>query len=239
MREAIILAGGMGTRLQSVVRDVPKPMADVNGRPFLAYLLDYLANQGIGRVVLSVGYRHESIISFFGNSFAGMDLSYAIETEPLGTGGAIIKSLPFVSSEDVFILNGDSFFPICLDDFYLFHRVTNSLFSIALKQIDDASRYGRVELNGKGCITGFAEKQEGVAGLINAGLYLTRVSSLTSCSLPEKYSLEKDYMERFYLNGKFFGKQFEAFFIDIGIPEDYLKFIDIASSGVFGSDGSI
>jgi len=234
MKEAIILAGGMGTRLQSVVNNVPKPMADINGRPFLEFLLTYLADQGIKRIVLSVGYMHEVITTYFGSTFLGMNLCYAIEKEPLGTGGALINSLSLISSEDVVVLNGDSFFPINLDDLYTFHDSKDSSFSIALKHMDDASRYGRVEIDNNGCIVGFTEKKEGVQGAINAGIYLIKASYLTSCKAPEKFSIEKEFMETCYGNGRFYGKVFDSFFIDIGVPEDYLEFARLVANGAFG-----
>ena len=112
--EAIILAGGKGTRLQSVVSDVPKPMADVNGRPFLSYLLHFLSTKGVRKVVLSVGYKHEVISNYYSNCFENMSICYAIENEPLGTGGALVESLKQVTDSNVLLLNGDSFFDINL-----------------------------------------------------------------------------------------------------------------------------
>ncbi len=172
VKEAIVLAGGLGTRLRKVVKDVPKPMADINGKPFLEYLLTFLAKQGIEKVILSVGYKYEVIKSYFGNSFSGMELVYSIESEPLGTGGGIRQSLFYVDSEDVFIMNGDTFFEVDLNRLFLFHKEKNSVLSVALKPMKKFDRYGVVKLDENKKIIGFEEKKYYESGLINGGVYL-------------------------------------------------------------------
>lgn len=229
MTDVIILAGGMGTRLKSIIKDIPKPMADVNGRPFLAFQLDYLAKEGVKHIILSVGYRYEVIVNYFGNSFAGMKLDYIIDPEPLGTGGAVIRSLKSVTTENVFIINGDTFFPAPLEELMQFHNENNSSFSIALRAVKNSSRFGLVQLCKNGVISGFSEKTNGSSGLINAGLYIANVSFLNQFMFPEKFSLEKDFMECYYQTYPFWGKSFDVFFIDIGIPEDYLLFQNVST----------
>jgi len=226
MLEAVILAGGLGTRLQTVLNNLPKPMADVHGRPFLAYLLDYLAAQHVTRVILSVGYRNEIISDYFKNTYKGISLEYAIETEPLGTGGALLNALSLVTTENVYVLNGDTYFPIPLDDFLVFHQTQQGMFSIALKAVADVSRYGCIICDSGGCITGIKEKGLGGTGTINAGIYLVSVPDIKQLDLPAKFSLEKDVMEKMFSQKRFFGKPYDAYFIDIGIPDDYFRFIE-------------
>ncbi len=235
VKEAIILAGGLGTRLQYVLNNLPKPMADVNGRPFLAYLLDYLASQNISRVILSVGYRNEVISDYFKNEYKGIRIEYAVESEPLGTGGAILNALQLVTADDVFVLNGDTYFPIPLDDMMQFHQSRKGMLSIALKNVNDVSRYGSIYHDAKGCVTGIAEKGRAGAGTINAGIYLINVSEIKRLEIPEKFSLEKDVMERMYRENRFFGKSYDAYFIDIGIPRDYYRLISYFVNGAIGT----
>ncbi|MEO0042666.1 MAG: hypothetical protein RL329_2114, partial [Bacteroidota bacterium] len=140
--EAIILAGGMGTRLREAVADVPKPMAPIGNRPFLAYLLDDLKIQKIKKVVLSVGYQYEVIQNYFGNHYKGIQISYSIENQPLGTGGGIRLALNECRQENIFILNGDTFFKVNLSKLATFHHRTQADLSIALKKMSHFDRYG-------------------------------------------------------------------------------------------------
>ena len=130
--EAIVLAGGLGTRLKSVVSNVPKPMAPIGDKPFLEYILKYLKKNGITRAILSVGYKSEIIEEYFGNNFEGIDLVYSVEKEPLGTGGAIKKAMSKVKSNQVYIINGDTFFDINLKSLIL---EDNSKIILSLKHI--------------------------------------------------------------------------------------------------------
>jgi len=222
--EAVFLAGGFGTRLQSVVKDVPKPMADINGKPFLHYLILFYKKQGIKHVVLSVGYLHEVVQDYFGNSYQGVKISYAIEDSPLGTGGAIKKSLKLTQSNEVFVVNGDTMFAVNLKEIATFHFKNNSDFTLVAREVEDVSRYGNVVLGGNKRILGFFEKNDKSGkGYINGGVYLINKSYLNHFSFPEKFSIEKDFFEKYYQEGSFYGKPCHNYFIDIGIPEDYLK----------------
>ena len=223
-KEAIILAGGLGTRLRSVVKDVPKPMADINGKPFLEYLLSNLKKQGIEKVILSVGYKYEIIKNYFGNSFLNMKILYSIEDKPLGTGGGIRKSLSFVESEDVFIINGDTIFDIDLSALFSFHKKKKSALTLALKSMKRFSRYGSVELNKQGRIIGFKEKGYHKSGLVNGGIYVLAKEVLEDFKIEKPFSFEKDFLEVYYTILPFFGMSFENYFVDIGIPEDYERF---------------
>lgn len=221
--EALILAGGLGTRLRSVVADLPKPMADVQGRPFLAYLLDYLLYHGITRTVLCVSYRYEAIESHFGTAYRDMEIAYSIERERLGTGGGIRLAMDQVTGDDVLVLNGDSFFDAGVSKLRAEYEASGAALSIALKVMDDCTRYGRVETDDTGRIVAFREKQPGVSGLINGGIYLIDRSWFTQLDVPEVFSFEKDVMEALCRQTHFQGVPFNDYFIDIGIPEDYAR----------------
>jgi len=218
VKEAIVLAGGRGTRLRRVVSDLPKPMASVAGRPFLECTLRYLKKEGIGKVILSVGYMWETIRDYFGNEFEGIELIYSVEDHPLGTGGAIAVSLALTSTSEVYIVNGDSFFDIPLSELTL--EKEESGMSMALKEMRDFDRYGCVELDKGGVVKDFEEKKYRLRGLINAGVYRVRRDIFAPFDLPERFSFEEfmqQERERLHIEGKVF----EGYFIDIGIPEDF------------------
>jgi len=221
IKEAIILAGGLGTRFRSVIKDIPKPMADICGRPFLSYIFDFLSNQGIEKVVLSVGYKWETIKNYFGDQYENMKLEYAVEDKTLGTGGGLKNALKHVLSEEVFVLNGDSIFNIDFHLFYSLHKKKNSKLSLALKMMENTERYGIVEIDENNRIVSFLEKGIKTKGLINGGVYLMNKEFFLSSAPEGCFSLEKDFLERYYREYEFFGFPFDGFFIDIGIPEDY------------------
>ena len=224
MREAVVLAGGFGTRLQQVVRDLPKPMAPVNGRPFLAYILDELHHWEFSHVILSTGYLHEKIEAFFGSSYRGMRLTYARETEPLGTGGGIWNALQFAASNHPFVLNGDTLFRVdiaAMEQCFFSH---DSLLCLALRKVPDVSRYGSVALDGEGKVICFAEKNAVHGeGYINGGVYLLDKKLFDGFQPGERFSFEKEVMEQLYQRYSFYGLPTSAYFIDIGIPEDYAR----------------
>jgi len=220
--EAIILAGGMGTRLQEVVSDLPKPMAPVNGKPFLHYLFLWLEEFKIEKVIISAGYKSEAIVSYFGDLFNEIAIEYAIEEKPLGTGGAVKYALQKTTGNEVIIVNGDTYFPVNLDNLSAFHYDNRNTFSVALKRMKDFSRYGSVICKGN-TIRKFNEKSFCKEGLINGGIYIANRSLLESARFPEVFSLEKDFLEKEAATGKLKCQVYDASFIDIGIPEDYLK----------------
>lgn len=218
--EAIILAGGLGTRLQSVVSELPKCMAPVAGKPFLVYILDQLIDAGLSHVILSVGYKHQAITDYFGQEYRGVPVSYAVENEPLGTGGGIRLAMELAKEDKVFVLNGDTLFEADLQGLLKHHLESKADISLALRQVADTKRYGAVEINPSGSIIRFLEKGalEG-PGLINGGIYCINRKSLLNLNLPEKFSFEKDLLEKALLT--LGGFPSDAYFIDIGIPEDY------------------
>jgi D-glycero-alpha-D-manno-heptose 1-phosphate guanylyltransferase len=222
--EAIILAGGFGTRLQKVVNDLPKSMALINDKPFLEYLLNFLTGQGIQKIILSVGYKREMIQDYFKVRYKQVTISYAIEEEPLGTGGGILNALEQVEGDSVFALNGDSMFRIDLQAMQHLHQKTGADLTMALRYLDDTSRYGTVRIDNEKRVTGFFEKnQDSEPGYINGGIYLINKNFMVSSSFGKKFSIEKDCFEKCYNNSKIFGYPARGYFLDIGIPEDYMK----------------
>lgn len=223
-REAIILCGGKGTRLQSVVDDRPKSMALINGVPFLEYQLNYLDFWGIKHVVLAVGYKRNIIQDYFGDMHKSLKISYSVEEKPLGTGGAIRKAFSLVNDFGAMIYNGDTMFRLNIEKFQMFNRQKMSNFSMALTEVDDASRYGKVLLNEDKRVIGFAEKGDGLgAGYINGGVYYIRKDYFLKQELPDKFSLEKDFIESKFDEIDIYAMICKQYFLDIGIPEDYQK----------------
>lgn len=225
LKEAIILAGGFGTRLQSIVFDLPKPMAPVNNRPFLDYQLLYLKHFGVNRVIISIGYLHDKITSYYLNNFEGIEIVYAPEKAPLGTGGGIRLALEMCSSKTVLVLNGDSFFDINLNTFSGQHSRFMSDCSLALRKVEDTARYGTIKQGSNNTITSFKEKTGEVSpGVINAGVYILNKEVFMQKTNPNKnFSIEKDFFEKKLKELNIFGFTHEGYFIDIGIPEDYEK----------------
>ena len=224
VQEAIILAGGKGTRLQEVVQDVPKVMAPVNGRPFLEYVLDYLENYVIEHVVLSVGFKREIIMDHFGDHYKSIKIDYAIEEEPLGTGGGILNAFSYIQDNKSFVFNGDTMFRINLVKQFDFHTSRMSEFTVVLREVNNVSRYGSVEIDEDKKIIRFNEKgQRTGPGLINGGVYLINKKFFNSHSFPKKFSLEKDCLEKMVDEHTFYGVICKQYFLDIGIPEDYQK----------------
>lgn len=221
LREAVVLAGGFGTRLAHVVPDVCKPMAPVAGRPFLRYVMDQLAAAGFDRVVVADGYRREQIESCFGGGYRGMRVEYSPEDEPLLTGGAAKRALRLCEADWVFVLNGDTYldvdFAAMEDVAWLVGKGTSAV--VAVKRMRNFDRYGTVEVSDEGAILAFNEKRPRDEGLINAGVYLVRRDALGE--MPEKFSLESDFFEDVVEQGCLAACECSGDFIDIGVPEDY------------------
>ncbi len=223
-QDIIILAGGFGTRLSKVVSDTPKPMALVNNKPFLYYLFKQLEKIGAKHVILATGYLNEKISSYFQHSFGNIKIDYAVETEPLGTGGAIQNAMQYCDTEQVLVMNGDTYFDIPIQEFIKKHLEKKADFSLALRNVKDCSRYGFVEINKDNQITKFGEKKEGLKDcLINGGTYLINQSIFSMLPLEKKFSMEKEVFEKQLNTLKLTGIPFDNYFIDIGIPEDYKK----------------
>lgn len=219
--ECVVLAGGKGTRLRSVVSDLPKCMAPVAGRPFLAWLLDDLREAGFDHIILSLGYKHEAVEAWVATRPDRDSISCVVEEEPLGTGGGVRLALRQAREDAVFILNGDTFFGVDYPAMQAFHRQSGAQATLALKPLRDFDRYGEVTLDGEGRITAFREKRPCAEGLINGGVYLLQRDALAE--MPERFSLEKDYFEPKAESAGLDGFRSEGYFIDIGIPADYAR----------------
>lgn len=218
---AVILAGGMGTRLREVVADRPKVLAEVNGRPFLACLLDRLAEAGIRRVVLCTGYMAELVRDTFGDNYHGMSLLYSQENTPLGTGGALRLALPLIASDPALVMNGDSFCDADLGLFARQHHSASAPASLILVQVDDVARYGAVDVDEAGRVVSFREKgSQSGKGMINAGIYLIARHVIASIPSKRAVSLEREVFPRLIDEG-LSGFPQPSRFIDIGIPSDY------------------
>jgi NDP-sugar pyrophosphorylase family protein len=217
--EAIVLAGGFGTRLRHLVPDVPKPMAPVYGHPFLKYIFDYLLENGITHIVLATGYKSEAILSYFGDEYRGTKITYSNEDTPLGTGGAIKKALGCCEEKNVFIINGDTYFDVNLNHMKQFHTENNCSVSIAVKSMKNFERYGAVIIEASR-ITKFEEKKPTAEGKINGGIYLVDNKIVNSVDA-ESFSFEKEVLETGLVD--IYAFESNGYFIDIGVPEDYYK----------------
>ncbi|HDZ4273789.1 D-glycero-D-manno-heptose 1-phosphate guanosyltransferase [Campylobacter jejuni] len=216
--QAIILCGGLGTRLKSVIKDIPKPMALINHKPFLEFIFEYLKKQGIKEVILAVSYKYEVIQKYFKDEFLDIKIKYSIEKELLGTGGAIKEALKFIKNE-TYVLNGDTFFDIDLSKL----KLNESRICLALKQMNDFDRYGTVNVNEQGFVISFEEKIFKTQGLINGGIYLLAKDIFNEFDLEKKFSFE-EFLQENYEKLKARAEIFDDYFIDIGVPEDYYNF---------------
>jgi len=221
--KALVLAGGRGTRLK-VIKDVPKPMAPVGGKPFLEYHIELLKKFNIRKIILSVGFKADVISEYFKDgSRLSVQIEYSKENLPLGTGGAIKKALPFLGNQFL-VLNGDSIILSDLTAFINFHENKNSGQSILLTKVYNSSRYGNVVIDKNNQIVKFSEKDvKSNNGFINAGVYLIEKNSIDWKNMRGSFSLEKDLFPSLVEKGKLYGFPVDGFFIDIGMPEDYDK----------------
>lgn len=219
--EAILLAGGFGTRLRKVVPDLPKPMAPIGGRPFLEILLTSLSRKDFHRVVLSLGYLADKVVAHFGNRFSGIDIVYEIEDKPLGTGGAIKRAMSQCNEDHVFVFNGDTYIDLeakNIEDQWQKHQIP----IIVGRQVNDTVRYGRLETN-SGRVVRFAEKGESGPGLINAGCYIMPTNMFNNFKHVEPFSVETDFLAKLVCKQRFDLFVTNGKFIDIGVPDDYTR----------------
>ncbi|HLX66328.1 MAG TPA: nucleotidyltransferase family protein [Puia sp.] len=222
IKEAIILAGGLGTRLRSAVPDLPKCLAPVGGRPFLAYVTDYFRREGIERFIFALGYKSTHFDAFLHTEFPHGNYEISLEAEPLGTGGAIRQACERVEEGTVLILNGDTFFRIDLEALAEFHARKQAGCSLCLKPMQDFDRFGVVELAADDRVSRFREKQYYRSGLINGGVYALEKATMLQREWPKIFSFEKEYLEA-GLEERLYGLVQDRYFIDIGIPEDYRR----------------
>ncbi len=249
VEEAIVLVGGLGTRLRSMVKDIPKPLADVRGKPFLWHLIKKLLQEDVKKIILSAGYKADLVKEFVHKFFQNENIKVVVEREPLGTGGALRFSMPFVNDDYFFLLNGDSFFDVQLRKFETDSFSIGKLdISIALYEIQNPKRFGVVEIDKYFKVIKFREKglESGIISsavrrgkdikkdknYINAGIYIIKKDVLEDYlrNFPDKFSFEKDVLEKLEL--QIIGIPYRGNFIDIGLPEDYIK----ASMGLYNTN---
>jgi D-glycero-alpha-D-manno-heptose 1-phosphate guanylyltransferase len=225
MISAVILAGGLGTRLRSVVPDLPKPMAPVSGRPFLEHQLDYWIRQGVGHFVLSIGYRYETIVDHFGNKYKDADIDYVIEQTPLGTGGGLLLAAEKLNKSSPFLLlNGDTYFAVDLKKLNEFSLLNNADWCFSLFRTQEEGRYMGINLSSNGEIISLKSGTSQPGRLANGGVYWVNPQALTNCKFApgEKVSLEDDIFPAATANKqRLMGIEFSGTFIDIGVPDDY------------------
>ncbi|MBV7529007.1 sugar phosphate nucleotidyltransferase [Chitinophaga sp. sic0106] len=225
---AIILAGGFGTRLRTVVNDRPKPLANLGDAPFLFYLLKYLENEGVTKFVFSLGYLHEQIEAFLDESFSHLNYKVVVESTPLGTGGAVKLCTEQIEEEEILLVNADTFFELNITGLQTYYHSKNADCVIALTEMHNFDRYGVVKLNEQLRVESFIEKQPTKSGLINTGLIMLGKTALQPYfnSHSGAFSLEKDILEPNIAKINIYGMPQAGFFIDIGIPEDYNKALE-------------
>ena len=217
--KAVVLCGGFGTRLGRLTKETPKPLLNVAGRPFIAHVLDRLTMGGITGLVLAVGFKWTKMRDYIGYEWKGIPVQYSIEAQALGTGGAIKNAFNIMNLNESLIVNGDTLFDIDIPNFLRFATNTHSRSSIALRKIEDCTRYGSVTLDAKGRILSFGEKEKQGPGLINGGIYYLRSNALDSIPL-KVFSFETNYLQEKHSCEPIFGMPFDDYFIDIGIPTD-------------------
>jgi D-glycero-alpha-D-manno-heptose 1-phosphate guanylyltransferase len=222
LNTAIILAGGLGTRLQSVVRDLPKCMAPVNGRPFIDYVIKHLQKQGITHFVFALGVKAQAVQSYL-MQMGLPNMQFSIEEQPFGTGGAVKKAIAYTTGDNVLIVNGDTLFTINTQPAFELHTQLNAECTLVLKPMTNFNRFGTVLLNQNQRVLGFQEKQPTAAGLTNGGMYILQVKKWMQHVWPVAFSFETDYLQQFYPVSNMIGQVQDAYFIDIGIPDDFLR----------------
>lgn len=227
MTSAVILAGGLGTRLRSVITELPKPMAPINGKPFLHYLMHYWVRQGVNHFVFSVGYRYQAIVDFFGTQFDGVSIEYVIEETPLGTGGGLLLASKKLREQECFLLlNGDTYFEVDLNILMKCFKENNADWCFSLFKTNEDGRYLGVDVSSDGRIISLNVNSSSMRSFANGGVYLINPHALNAFSFlnKEKVSLEQDiFPTAMALDQRFFGKEYKGNFIDIGVPDDYYR----------------
>lgn len=224
--DVIVLSGGFGTRLKDVTNGKPKTMVDVNGKPFLCYLLDEFIKYDVKNVVLAVGYKKEYIEKYFEKGYKNINITFSEEDEPLGTGGAIKKALGYSKEDDVIVMNGDVYSNVNFKELMNNHKNSKKDITLALKYMENFDRYGAVEFNEQKIITKFEEKQPKEKGYINVGVYVMKKDIFKNINVGNVFSIEKDFFSKYVEEGNFNAYLYDGNFIDIGIPSDYEKVIE-------------
>lgn len=219
--EAIVLAGGFGTRLAHIVSDVPKPMAPVAGKPFLEYIMNDLVDNGVTHIVIAVHHMKNCIMDYFGHNYRGVVIDYSIEDIPLKTGGAIKKALSYCKEDRVLVINGDTFYTVPLKEMHQYAQKRGKAITIAVKEMTDFSRYGKVDIDRDLLITAFHEKEFCAKGYINGGIYDIARNALDRYETA--FSIEELCFPEMLKAGEIGAFVSNSYFIDIGVPEDYAR----------------
>lgn len=229
---ALILAGGLGTRLRSAYAAGPKTLAPVGTRPFLDYLLNWLHRQGVEEVILCVGYKRSPIQKYVGSGKKwGLRVRYSIERSPLGTAGAVKKAAEMLEGKNVFVINGDTFLDVNLREMSAFHRVQKGWATLAVARVADTGRFGTLRLDSRSRVTLFVEKRSsdtgdgfpGATRQINGGVYLFENKLFSIIPIGRPVSLEKEVFPRLLLKKRLFGFVTGGYFLDIGVPDDFRR----------------
>ena len=220
--KAIVLCGGLGTRLGDMTRETPKPLIHVAGRPFLAHVLDQLAIAPIDEIILAVSFQWQKVRAEIGDSWCGVKVSYSVEQEPLGTGGAIKQAMRQSGVTEALVANGDTFLKLNAGELLQFAQEQGADIAIALKVTEDSARFGKVNIDALGRVLAFEEKGQSTKGLINSGVYFVRESAFASIE-KEAFSFEKDVLTLHCSELAIYGMPTDAYFIDMGVPEDLAR----------------
>jgi D-glycero-alpha-D-manno-heptose 1-phosphate guanylyltransferase len=220
VKHAVLLAGGLGTRLESVSDGLPKPLISVAGRPFIEHVLDTLLAAGCDHVVIAASYKWQLLRDRLGTSYKDCALDWSIENEPLGTGGAIRQAFEIFALGAAFVLNADTLFRVDLGELESLHRKTGAAVTVALREVSDVGRFGEVVVDASGRIKVFSEKGRSGPGLINGGVYLIDGKVWSDWASPKSFSFERDFLQKRAALDRFYGFTAREYFIDIGVPED-------------------
>lgn len=217
--KAVILCGGLGTRLGSLTKDTPKPLLEVAGKPFIAHVMNRLTRAGVDGLVLAAGFQWGKLQAYVGDSWDGTPVQYSFEPHPLGTGGAIKTAMARANLSEALVVNGDTLFDIDIPAFLSFAKLKEAQVCVALRKVEDCSRYGRIAVAGDGELITFGEKDYKGAGLINGGIYYLLSSALNGIA-SEAFSFETDFLSTRHAGHSVYGLTFDDYFIDIGILAD-------------------
>lgn len=237
----VVLAGGLGTRLKDVINDVPKPLAPIEGKPFLNYLLSYWVKNKAKKIILSVGYKNHQIKKHFGNNYKGVPIEYVIEDVPAGTGGAVLKVLDEINMpDDFFIINGDTLFLNDQKSMISAHVDNEADFTVCLRNIEDAGRYHRIQVDNTNKLYSILEPDnKKVSGLINGGVYIVNRKVFDDFSIEQGkvVSLENEILPKIISTNKVYGVVDGGAFIDIGIPNDYFRAKSFLNENLLTDEG--
>lgn len=225
--DVVILSGGYGKRLREKIKDIPKTMALVNGKPLLEHTFEHIEQFDVKNIILAVGYKKEYIKKYFKNKFKDINIIYSEEEKPLGTGGAIKKALQYSKEEDVVIMNGDIYAKVNLVELMKDHIASKRPVTITLKEMENIDRFGIVEIDEQKAITAFKEKAFCKKGYVNVGIYVIKKNIFKELELNEDFSIERDFFSKYTDKIKHNAYLYNGEFIDIGIPKDYAKIQEI------------